>query len=491
VVTHGAAALESALAEPPSVLIVQLELPLIAGAQLGQILLANPRTGEVALVFLADTLAEGVLEELPGEVIAPPAHAADVARLAQRLLDRPQPAEAAQAGSPDSDGVEGELSQLPLADLVQLFHVSQKSGFVELSRAIGDAGFETGTVVLRDGELVHAKTGSVVGEKALYRLLEWDRGRFDFHSSPSSEIDAQTKSLEKPTRALVTEGLRQAQERVRLAGDLPPADSLVRLKITRTSLPIVIHPLTQEVLLVLEGYTRVGDVVDHCSFPDYQVLRTLRTLINRNMVEISRSTEPKPGESKPGLFSAARGERLLEWLGEGRGNHGTPTDAKLLVVASDSAASHGFLQLVSRLPGAKRGPASGEAGGATEPPIGSVGRLAVNSEVGIEFVELPSDERYAPLWPIAAHGALGVLFVLSSPVSAGLEAVQRAAEVLSRSPHVRIFHLLLLEKENGIEPDALRENLSLFDESALFLIPLANRASADVLLREMFVRILP
>ena len=51
--------------------------------------------------------------------------------------------------------------------------------------------------------------------------------------------------------------------------------------------------------------------------------------------------------------------------------------------------------------------------------------------------------------------------------------------------------MLLIEKEGDIEPDALRENLSLFDESALFLIPLANRASADLLLREMFVRILP
>jgi hypothetical protein len=289
----------------------------------------------------------------------------------------------------------------------------------------------------------------------------------------------------------VQEGMRQAQERARLAVDLPPDDAMVRLKIKRASLPIVIHPLTQEVLLVLEGYTRVGDVVDHCSFPDYQVLRTLRTLIDRNMVEISRSAEPKPGESKPGLFSASRGDRLLEWLGAAPGDHGTPTDAKLLVVASDSAASHGFLQLVSRLPGAQSGPESAEAVDATEPPIGSVGRLAVNSEVGIEFVQVPSDERYAPLWPIAAHGALGVLFVLSSPVSAGLEAVQRAAEVLSRSPHTRIFHLLLLEKEGGIEPDALRENLSLFDESALFLIPLANRANADILLREMFVRILP
>lgn len=486
VVTHGAAALETALAEPPAVMIVQLGLPLIAGEQLGEILLANPRTGEVALVFLADTTAQSAVQGLNGQVFPPRSPATEVARLAQRLVERLGPASIATPGSPGSDGVEGELSQLPLADLVQLFHVSQKSGSVELSRKTADGAVETGTVVLRDGDLIHATTGSAVGEKALYRLLEWDRGRFDFHSSRLSGIDTQTRTLEKPTGALVREGVRQAQERARLARDLPPADARVRLKVRRASLPIVIHPLTQEVLLVLEGYTRVGDVVDHCSFSDYQVLRTLRTLIDRDMVELRRGSKPAPGESKLGLFAAARGDRLCEWLGTGPGDHSQPTDAKLLVVSSDSEASRGFLRLVSRLPGATQASAFG-----AKTTIGSLGRLAVNSKVGIEFVQVPSDARYAPLWPIAAHGALGVLFVLSSPVSAGLEAVRCAAEALSRLPRARIFHLLLLEKEGDIEPDALRENLSLFDESALFLIPLANPTSTDVLLREMFVRILP
>ena len=58
VVTHGAAALERALADPPAVLVVQLGLPLIDGAQLGGILHANPRTNGVGVLYLADTTAD-------------------------------------------------------------------------------------------------------------------------------------------------------------------------------------------------------------------------------------------------------------------------------------------------------------------------------------------------------------------------------------------------------------------------------------------------
>jgi len=50
---------------------------------------------------------------------------------------------------------------------------------------------------------------------------------------------------------------------------------------------------------------------------------------------------------------------------------------------------------------------------------------------------------------------------------------------------------LLLEKDAGVEAEALRENLSVFDDSSLFLIPIGKGGTAEVLLREMFLRILP
>ena len=60
VTTHGAAALEAALAEVPDALVCQLGLPLIDAARLAAILRANPRTERVRLVFLADRPGERI-----------------------------------------------------------------------------------------------------------------------------------------------------------------------------------------------------------------------------------------------------------------------------------------------------------------------------------------------------------------------------------------------------------------------------------------------
>jgi hypothetical protein len=163
-------------------------------------------------------------------------------------------------------------------------------------------------------------------------------------------------------------------------------------------------------------------------------------------------------------------------------------DARLLVVAADPAGSREFSRLIANLPGAAMRENSQIE---SFDRLGVMGRLAVDDEVGIEFTEVPADPRFSALWPLAGHGAIGVLLVLTGSVAAALEAVRPAFETLRALPRARVFHLLLLEKDASVEADALRENLSVFDDSALFLIPIGKGGTAEVLLREMLLRILP
>ena len=484
--THGAAALEIALSERPAVLIAQLGLPLIDGAQLGGILQANPRTRSVGVIYLADNAIEADRRPVSGEIVGPTVDSEAVARRVQALVEARMHGKAGRGSrSDDVGGVEGQLSQLALADLLQLFHVSQKSGRVDLRRDSEAGSSESGRVLLRVGEIVHAEIGPIAGEKALFRLLAWDRGEFNFASGAVTE----ESTLDKPTRALLQEGLRQNQELALHADSLPPLDSNVHLKIRRSSLPVVIHPLTQEVLLVLEAFSRVREVVDHCSFPDYQVLRTLRTLSERGMIELcDASEEVEKPVAADRLFSHAPGARLREWMGADTFDANGVRDARLLVVAADPAGSREFCRLIANLPGAA---ICDNAKSDSIDRIGVLGRLAVDEEVGIEFTAVPADPRFSALWSLAGHGAVGILMVLTGPVAAALEAVRPAFETLRALPRARVFHLLLLEKDAGVEADALRENLSLFDDSSLFLIPIGKSETAEVLLREMLVRILP
>lgn len=483
--SHGAALLEMALAEVPDAVVCQLALPLIEGPRLAAILRANPRTRGVAFVFLADGPADVERTDLGGQVVPVPVDPALVVGCVQTALgERPGTPE---MPTPDAEGgVEGQLAQLPLADLLQLFHVSRKTGTVEVVRGLGRSRRQVGRVALRAGDVVDASVGTVTGRKALFRLLAWDRGSFAF----KPEAAPGEPTIHMPTRALLREGLRQIREWERMAVDLPPLSATVTLKIPRSSLPNVIHPLTQEVLMVLDLCSRVQDVVDQSTYPDYQVLRTLHTLIQRGMVDLQPEEEAPELAREVRLFSPARTARLREWLEVDRPGMPASRDAKVLVLASDAEATHAFARLIRRLPGVEIDAAAEQDGLGAE-DLMPLARLSVDPEVGIELIHLPTAERFAPVWPVAAHGSLATLVLLSSPVGRSIEAVREATGVLETRPGNRVYHLLLLEKGERLSPEDLRQNLSIVDDGSLFLIPLENAEKAGVLLREMFGRILP
>ncbi|MDH4017539.1 MAG: hypothetical protein OEV20_09375, partial [Actinomycetota bacterium] len=121
----------------------------------------------------------------------------------------------------------------------------------------------------------------------------------------------------------------------------------------------------------------------------------------------------------------------------------------------------------------------------------TLGRVSVDDEIGIELVHVPAEAEFAPVWPLAGHGALGALFLLTGSLAEANARVEPAAEVLKRRPRARTFHVALLGKDERLAPDELRENLSLLDEASLFLLPIESGKSPISLLRSLFARVMP
>lgn len=476
---HGAAALEAALADVPDILIGPMDLPLIDAPQLARILRANPRTQEVRFVFLGREAGDtGFFDE----VLPPSADPEEVALRVEAMLAQRARMEAVNRDADTAHEVEGKLSQIPLTDLLQLFHMNGRTGTLAVRRQGADAREERGELAIRDGNLVQATVGRVEGEKALFRLLAWRDGTFAF---APVRVGGAPRIL-TPTRALLMEGVRQIDEQARMRGSLPPLDAQIILTVAKSELPSSVHPLSQEVLMLLEIYDRVGDVLDHCSHPDYQVLRTLQALVDKGLVQLRREPGPPRSTALEGLFEPPQVRRLREWLGSG--SPGAAREAKLLLVSPDPEATRDLVRLLAGLPGMQlaepfqRGRFSAE-------DLLPVGRLAVEEGLGIQLVHVPAAARYAPVWPLAAHGALGTLLVLARPeAEAELEPVR---EALRRTPRSRIFHVLLLPKGERLAPEELHRKLSLLDEASLFLVPLESGKDPVTLLRTMLARVMP
>lgn len=485
-VAHGAAALEAALSDVPDVVVAPTDLSLIDAPKLAEILRANPRTQSTRFVFLGKPHEGPPDTGYFDEVLPSSADPDDIGMRVEAILAQHARIDAMERESGADHEVEGKLSQIPLTDLLQLFHMNRRTGTIELTRREMGRSEELGTILLREGNLVQATVGSVDGEKALFRLLAWGEGSFAFTPNP---VRAAARIL-APTRGLLIEGMRQLDEWNRMRESLPSLDARVALDVDTGKLPNVVHPLTQEVLLLLEIYDLVRDVVDHCSHPDYQVLRTIHTLVERKIVRLSRDPAGPPAGSGDALFSPAQVRRLQDWLQSGRSGGTRSRMAKLLLISSDVSATRDFVRLLGTLPGMQLSPRFRQDRFAAE-DVETLGQLHVGDGVGIQLLHVPADPSFAPVWPVAAHGALGTLFLLSGSVKKAEERIHAVSEVIRRLPRPRIFHLLLLQKGQRLTPEELQEKPSLLDEASLFLVQTENGRETASLLRTMLGRVMP
>jgi hypothetical protein len=478
---HGAAALESALRELPAVLVASAELPLIDAQKLAGILRANPRAQHVRLVLMGPDPGRGIAERFFDEILPLDADPGDVALRVEEIVERQERLRAMEQEEEARHELQGKLSQVPLTDLLQLLHMNRRTGTLDLSRHLGPDRAEQATVQVRDGNVLQARVGVVEGEKALFRLLAWREGSFVFGPLRG---DAAPR-ITTPTRALLLEGLRQLDEWEQRRGSLPSPEARASLQVKSVDLPSMAQPLTREVLLLIDLYPRVQELLDHSTFPDYQVLQTLQTLVDRGLVELS--AQPVAAFPAPaGLIGPAQARRLRDWMQIGHARGPTRGDAKLLLVAAEGKDLLDFLDLLRRLPDLRlevpRRPVA-----ATD--LVRVARIAVDGEVGIQFLHLPAQPIFAPLWPLAAHGALATVFLLGAAPDRAAKALESVREALGRS--ARTLHVLLQADDAAPPREAARRSLGLEDDAPLFVLRTAGEPDPLAAVRALLAGVLP
>ncbi len=160
-----------------------------------------------------------------------------------------------------------------------------------------------------------------------------------------------------------------------------------------------------------------------------------------------------------------------------------------MILTSDSASLRELGRILERMPGTEleEGLAKGSI---SADDLVTLGRVGVDPEVGIRLINAPASPRFAPIWPVAAHGALAILLAIPGSAGAAAEPLRRAAHALQMLPRTRIFPLLLLEKGQEARESELREALAFVKSEPLLQIPLENADQAAGALRELFGRIL-
>lgn len=169
----------------------------------------------------------------------------------------------------------GKIEEVPLPDLLQLFHTSKKNGVLVVN------GDSEGKIYLRQGRVYYALINGnheLGPQKSFNRIVTWEKGDFELQMPDAEEFLVE---LDSSTEGLLMDALRQLDEFRRIQPQLPQLNA----ELTPPR-PFVapLKNLTPEQLdtfqLVLNHSTLQG-AMDHSDTDDVTVAERVLELIRK------------------------------------------------------------------------------------------------------------------------------------------------------------------------------------------------------------------
>ncbi len=402
----GAKALDQALGNSPDLIILDTAVPVLGSAQLVNILRNNQRTVNSMIFFVGQ---EG--EDLPGfrestdRFIPKPFNTEQL--LVEIRLIFSKKKRKVELGRTKKE-VEGDLQQISLSDLLQVFAMNHKDGVLAVT-----SDRKSGYIFVSRGHVINSRIGQIEGVKAFYRMLMWEQGKFKFTPGhPQTEV-----KINLPTDQLLLEGMRQNDEMRAQMSSFPATDTLIDLIVSSDQLPDGLRPATLDIIKDLVFRPKVDDLVENSLLPDYEVLQILRTLIDKKIVRVKKIV---PGESTTvtTLLKSDEIQVIKGFLGDVE-SIGDDMAAKLILLAPSDREVGMFVQSLQGIDEFE--PESDFLQGAGALTLGDIGCLEISDSFKLRLFVLPATDESAPLWRPFCHHLFGVLSLAEDDQLKGAE----------------------------------------------------------------------
>ncbi|UCG38274.1 MAG: DUF4388 domain-containing protein [bacterium] len=420
--SDGSGALESALTKKPDLVITNYHLPLFDGERLRSFLRSNPTTTHIPFIYLIDAERghDETLASIGGDVyLVKPFRWQDMQDKISLVSD---PAKGVPAVVSPGAGVEGSLSEVSLVDLLQIFGLNRRTGTLNLHNN-GD----TGVIHLLDGVVISTVLGETTGEKALYRILRWHKGSFRYQPGPV----AVTRNITRSMDALLMEGMRQLDEWESIYQLMPPPETVLKISKKRDELPTSMRPVTQEVLLLLEFYDTVGEVIEKANHTDYDVCKSILGLIQKGIIQPIADTRSAVRKEGP-LVSGDRVVRIHRALTPGKGDQSGIHWGRVLVFASDPDMVKNFLSWLTDVHGFRLSRENFSNQEIINSSFGALGVIDISENAYMQLFLLPSFAEASPLWRAFGEGTVGAFHLGMNGDAKGGTSAQSVSVFMER-----------------------------------------------------------
>ncbi len=169
----------------------------------------------------------------------------------------------------------GKIEEVPLPDLLQLFHTSKKNGVLVVNNQ------QEARIYLRQGKVYYAVINDnhdLGPQKSFNRIITWEVGEFELRPPDNQEFMTE---LDESTEHLLMDALRQLDELRRIQGSLPPMDETLTISVPMQPALRDLSPEELDVLQLVINWGSLQGVFDNASQDDVVIANTVAELLKR------------------------------------------------------------------------------------------------------------------------------------------------------------------------------------------------------------------
>jgi hypothetical protein len=178
----------------------------------------------------------------------------------------------------------GNVTAVKVIDVLKLLTSEGKTGVMSIQR-----GKEKGEIYVDKGALTHAICKDGVGEEAIFSILTWTDGSFNF----SPNVTSEERTIDQDTPSLLEKEIKQLAEWQQIKEIIPSQDLVFKLSSKRAPDEVQLKHDMWSVLSQIDGKKTVGNIADELKIGEYNAARILYKLFSSGLIEVATGPQRK------------------------------------------------------------------------------------------------------------------------------------------------------------------------------------------------------
>jgi pSer/pThr/pTyr-binding forkhead associated (FHA) protein len=194
----------------------------------------------------------------------------------EEVKEPQQPQKKTMLGGPSIQ--QGTLTEIPMADLLQMITVSKKSGVLVIKSQ------DEGKIFFRNGQITYAcinENHSLNPIKAIYRIITWDKGSYRFDPPDNRKFVVE---IDEDLDVLLMEALRQRDELKKISSQIPPLNRSLTLNVPITPPLRDLNPEQLDILQLIINYGQIKAVMDKSPLTDIEVAKAIAFMLSKGYI---------------------------------------------------------------------------------------------------------------------------------------------------------------------------------------------------------------